>query len=380
MKYTYKNIYDKFKEKLCTLLTTELEFIENKLIAHSKFKYIASCGHEHIIVFSRFLYKNNNSCCPLCKIKENTIKCIEFYELNTTDHLITLKTELIGINYFKEIIDKQFISKKVVDGCKSDLIIKRRHIIDDKWLGIQFKTCAKIRDSIKMYSFHLTQNYDNIIIICICLENKKIWAIPYKDVQHITGITIGSHKSKYDKYELNEYNINDKLQEFYNTEILNTFTFFNTPISSSQQQEQEFYRYRESKINFLTFTYNDIEGQVFDFKIGDLKIQEKVYSKRNDRKYIRFTLLKNGRINKIKCCVSYEVGDNDFYWLNCGDKKLFYIIPEKYLLLIGKIREKNSIINIKSQFLKTVDIPDKYKFDYDNIDKERMLSLLYQPS
>ena len=49
MKYTYKNIYDKFKEKLCTLLTTELEFIENKLIAHSKFKYIASCGHIFII-------------------------------------------------------------------------------------------------------------------------------------------------------------------------------------------------------------------------------------------------------------------------------------------------------------------------------------------
>jgi len=50
-----------------------------------------------------------------------------------------------------------------------------------------------------------------------------------------------------------------------------------------QQREQEFYKYRESKIDFLTFAYNDMEGQVFDFTIDNLKIQEKVGGQRNDR-------------------------------------------------------------------------------------------------
>ena len=41
MKYTYLYIASKFLEQYCKLLTTEEEFIEGKMRALSKYKYVA---------------------------------------------------------------------------------------------------------------------------------------------------------------------------------------------------------------------------------------------------------------------------------------------------------------------------------------------------
>ena len=36
---------------------------------------------------------------------------------------------------------------------------------------------------------------------------------------------------------------------------------------------------------------------------------------------------------KDKIKIPYEIGDNDFYWLNCNNSSVFYIIPESILHL-----------------------------------------------
>jgi hypothetical protein len=121
-----------------------------------------------------------------------------------------------------------------------------------------------------------------------------------------------------------------------------------------------------------------MEGQVFDFKIGDLKIQEKVGGLSTDRSntYI-FQLCKhNGLINKKHNQVQYSKGDNDFYWLNCADKKHFYIISEKLLIEHGYIDSDKKTYMIKLNFLSTDSWYNDYKFDYDNVDKEGILKLL----
>jgi hypothetical protein len=42
----------------------------------------------------------------------------------------------------------------------------------------------------------------------------------------------------------------------------------------------------------------------------------------------------NGRKNdgKHKLNKQYDIGDNNLYWLNCTDKKYFYVIPEYVLI------------------------------------------------
>jgi hypothetical protein len=125
-----------------------------------------------------------------------------------------------------------------------------------------------------------------------------------------------------------------------------------------------------------------MEGTVYDFKIGIFKIQEKV-TKIGHANRCFFQLCKNnGNTNGKQNQIQYDIGDNDFYWLNCDDKKTFFVIPEKVLInrgIIGNNNLKNQIflkITIKNQLHKLSDWLQHYMFNYEEVDKERLLSIL----
>ena len=86
--------------------------------------------------------------------------------------------------------------------------------MEDLWLGIQVKsTCKKTNRG--QHNFNLNgTNYDNYLILCICLEDKKMWLIPYEEVKGQTNIKI-SVKSKYNHYEVTIDYITNKLMYFY---------------------------------------------------------------------------------------------------------------------------------------------------------------------
>ena len=126
--------------------------------------------------------------------------------------------------------------------------------------------------------------------------------------------------------------------------------------------------------NFIEFTYPNFEGTVYDFKIKDKKCQEKTgCSSKNNSNSFGFALNKRNGKNS-KC--SYKIGDNDFYWLHCKNTSRFYVIPESLLIEKGFIGDKCkqhlyiSPTNIKTKWT------DDYLFDYDKINKERLLELL----
>lgn len=200
---------------------------------------------------------------------------------------------------------------------------------------------------------------------------KNIWVKGLKTI----GI---AKKSKYNKYEITKEILFESLDVFYNT--LPTFEYdtINIPISKCQQQEQEFRNLRESKIDFIEFTNNDIEGLVYDFKIGNKKVQEKVgsYCKENNPNMFVFNLNKydcriNGKCQQ-KC---YEEGDNDLYWLHCKNSK-FYVIPESVLIeqcFVGKNCKKQLYVSPTNQ---NTSWCNPYQFDYNNVDKERLLQII----
>jgi hypothetical protein len=219
--------------------------------------------------------------------------------------------------------------------------------------------------------------YDNCLLLCICDEDKKMWLIPYEEVKGLKTIGIAK-KSKYNKYEVNNENLIEKLNNYYT--LINKFEFkiFDTPTSKSQQQEQEYRNIRESKINFIKFKNNEMEGLVYDFMIGSKKVQEKVGTicKNNINSY-SFTLSKyDCRINGKCKNKSYEEGDNDLYWLNCKNDK-FYVIPEDALLengYIGKDCKKEKLY--VSPTNQNTEWCDEYLFDYNNVDKERLTKII----
>ena len=310
---TYEDVVNKFVDKNCMVTMSQEEFIQNYKNNNCKIKYNASCGHENSVSYKNFTTLNQGINCPKCVNKNTGLK---LKELRTGDNKNNLLQELNGINYFKELIGDHFTTIKSFDGCKADIAIKSFEEIEDLWLGIQVKTTNKKTER-EQYYFRLNNGeYDNCLLLCICDEDKNMWLIPYEEVKGLKTIGIAK-KSKYNKYEVTKENLIEKLTNYYT--LMNKFEFniLDTPTSKTQKQEQEYRNIRESKLNFIDFKNNNMEGLVYDFMIGSKKVQEKVgtITHNNDNSY-SFTLTKyDCRVDgkcKNKC---YEAGDNDLYWL-----------------------------------------------------------------
>jgi len=375
---TYTDTVNSFASNNCQLLTTEEEFklihdiSKNTTVV--KYRYVASCGHEHIVYYHVFLGRKTGVICPKCIRVINASKIKG--QMKERGKLQYLQMEYDCSKYFMNLIQDNFTVIKAFDGCKADIIIKPVNMVEDRWLGIQVKTTHK---PTRGYGFLFPNDYPDCLILCICLEDKKMWAIPNEHIANIGKISIGLNKSKYDKYEITPHNIVNVLTELYNTMQLHNFEKHDTPQCIYQQREKEFYRFRESKIDFIKFDYNYMEGMVYDFKIGDKKIQEKVAGgvKNKNIYKVTFTLCKNnGRKDHHYNQIQYNKGDNDFYWLNCDNKKHFFVIPEQILINRGYIEGETikKILKITPSNLPQWLV--NYSFDYDDIDKARLTTLL----
>jgi hypothetical protein len=370
----YELIKSQFESKNCKFSYTKEEFEDYYVNNRQKLKYIASCGHENEVTWKNYNGLNQGTNCPSCVDKNTGIKLKEF---RTGDNKNSLQQEYNNTNYFKVLIENHFTVIKTFDGCKADIVIKKKNENKDLWLGIQVKTTNKKTDRDQYYFRLNSGKYDNCIILCICDEDKKMWLIPYEEVEGFKTIGI-AQKSKYNKYEVNKDNLIEKINNYY--ELSNKFCFdiLDTPTSNSHKQEQEFRKIRESKINFIEFKNNDIEGLVYDFMIGNKKIQEKVGSiTHNNINSYCFTLSKhNGRINGKSFRGPYEKGDNDFYWLNCKNG-YFYVIPEDVLIEKGYVGKDTTKAHLYvSQTNQNTEWCDEYLFNYDKLDVDRLLEIL----
>lgn len=371
---SYEDISLKFLEKKCNVVMTKEEFYENYQNNKCKIKYNASCGHENIVSYKNFTSLNQGINCPSCVDKNTSVKMKEF---RTGDNKHSASQEYNCIQYFKELICDSFAIIKSFDGCKADIAIKKMNVVEDLWLGIQVKTTNKKTER-SQYYFRLNKGkHDNCLLLCICEEDKKMWLIPYEDVKGFKTIGVAI-KSKYNTYEVTKENLISKLNYFYDLSNKFSFDILNTPTSESQKQEQQYRKIRETTIDFIDFKNNDIEGLVYDFMIDNKKVQEKVGSiTHNNINSYMFNLSKHACKINNKCQKQcYEEDDNDLYWLNCKNGK-FYVMPEIALIkngFIGKnfTREKLYV----SPTNDNTSWCNEYLFDYNNVDKERLLKII----
>ena len=378
----YENVVEEFKKRNCKLLNTQEEYIEIvKSSKNSLYKlnYIASCSHEHIVFYNVFKTRGTGIICPTCKNKEiANNKKIQIQNKEITK-IYTSEQEDTFIKKITNLLYKDFEIIKAFDGCNVDLIFRPKHMTEDKWVGIQVKTTGTRHLT---YSFHLHRIYENCLILFYCCEDESMWLLPENTILDQKKISIGYYKSKYNIYKTNKDTIFEKLNEYYQTTSKFSFEELDTPINIYQQREKEFRKFREEKIDFINFKYDNMEATVYDFKIGNLKIQEKVTKISDDNK-CTFQLCKNnGRKNGKQNQKQYDTSDNDFYWLNCDNKKTFFVIPEKTLIdkgIIGNINGKTSTffkITVKELLHKSVSWLQPYMFNYEQVDKERLLTIL----
>ena len=177
----YNEIVQKFLINGCTLLTTEEEFEKLNEItyqSHIKLDFIAKCGHQNQVVLKNFILRGKGINCKNCIIKNNKEK--KALLINTQAASITHCIESTGYNEIIKLIDSNFIIKKTNEGCLADFIIQPRDTNENIWLPIQLKTTQK--EICNMYSFNLRNKYNDMIIICYCIDEKE-WAIAQKILQ-----------------------------------------------------------------------------------------------------------------------------------------------------------------------------------------------------
>jgi hypothetical protein len=378
MANVYENIIEEFNKRNCKLLTTKEEHCEIlKMAKKSNYKlnYTASCGHNHNVFLNIFKSRGSGIICPSCKNKELGNSMKEKMQNNEMSKIYCIEQEFNFIQKIRELLKNNFEIIKAFDGCNVDIIFRPTNIVDDKWCGIQVKTTNIRRLT---YSFHINHIYKDCLLLFYCCEDESMWLIPENIIGNQQKVSIGYTKSKYNIYKVTNENIISKLDELYKITSKFDFDSLNKPINIYQQREQEFRKYRENKIDFIQFHYDNMEGTVYDFKIGSLKIQEKVTKLSKENRYIFYICKNNGIQNQIQ----YDIGDNDFYWLNCDDKKNFFVIPEKILVdkeFIGNKKEKSNIFLkfvVKEKLHKNSSWLQPYMFNYENIDKERLLKVL----
>jgi len=200
---TYETISSYFESKNCKLCYTKEEFDNYYINNKQKLKYITSCGHENSVSWQNFRYINQGINCPKCVNKNTGEKLKEF---RVGDNKNSCLQELKCINYFKNLIIEYYTVEKLFDGCKSDIVVKPKNEEQDLWLGIQVKTTNKKTER-NQYYFRLNHSkYHDCLLLCICEEDKKMWLIPYEEVEGLKTIGIAKN-SKYNKYEINIENL-----------------------------------------------------------------------------------------------------------------------------------------------------------------------------
>ena len=381
----YNDIKELFLSKECSLITKYEDFINYTVINYkSKYKILSKCGHESIVMLTSFKQHGTGILCKNC-IKEKCIKNNANKEHNY--HI----NEAFGINILKKYINNDILEIVLLEeGTHADIAIKPKNIINDLYLTIQIKTTEKKRDN-KSYSFTLhNKNYNNMLVMLICLQEEKFWIIDnYSDLKKKYYSIYIYEKSKFNKYFIaDNNNLNDILINFYNIKNYNlSLNKIDIPLRESKQKEIFYKKIREEKLSFINFTDNEIQQQSYDFKINNkYKVQEKVaiQLKNRNKNGIRVNLQKSTRTKKKN---PYYFGENDYYVFHIQDKEHFYWVPQKVLYeqkyltdTENNIEGKVCIIlypygskrNVKSNWI------NEYLFNYNNLDifKEKFPELL----
>lgn len=375
----YTDIKDGFASKDCKLITPIEDFNKISRKTHAKLDIISSCGHMSSVQYCHFINYGSGIFCKDCSRINSGIKN---KDKSITDGVSTaFIIENKAKDIFRELLVNNFIINDVNDGCKADLIIKPKNSKFDKWLKVQIKSTEKPAHN---YRFHIDKkNYENCIIVLVCLSNEYIWIIPYENIKNITGIAIGKKRSKYDKYFISSNEeLYDKIYYFYNTELLFNEHKCNIPTSLTHIIEYN-YKLIRQRLNFIEFIKPKYEFMKYDFLINNTTHQEKVATYYKNKHTLQ--LFCNNGIKKERW---YKYGENDYYWCWCNKINIFYVFPEQILLnnnLISlnekngrstihlyphRTKEELDANNIKSRW--TFD----YRFDLDNLDKEKLLNLL----
>jgi hypothetical protein len=371
---TYDEVNTMFGQYGCKLYTSEDEYNTVRVKSKMLMKFKASCEHDNTVTLTNFLAKKTGVLCKSC-VHMNTAKLLKDKHRNESKDAPTHSIlEYEGFKLFKEAISDEFDMINTYEGCNADILIKPKYLTNDKWMFLQMK-CTK-QSVHGLYTFAImNKNYDNCELICICLDEAKIWALDHTCGIGKNKINIGlTKKSEYFKYQLPLELLIEKLHITFCTAKRFCSKYGNTPTTIVCQQEQLYNRFLEKNMPYLMIEYPDIQATKTDAFINKNNIQFKVASIRRGRidTYVAFMSI---RVNKTK---HYKKGDNDFYWIWLkNDFVNFHIFPEDVLIQKKFILSGDMTTALHGISITKNNWTQCYKYSVEDPDIENMLMKLF---
>lgn len=370
MPYTYDELCAKLIEHGCKMITPEEEWAQRRMrVSHDKYRYVATCGHDHESYLHNLFSRGSGKLCTAC-VNKHMSKLVKTRLQNGENGNAT---EANAIKLIKDILFPGMTVEKTNEGCRADMIVKPSTETADKWMGIQVKST---QTSIKSYEFRFAHNdYENLIVICVSVPDQLFWVFDGKELT-LQKIYISKHNcSKYDKHTVLKEQLYSTVHNWYATKPLFAKSVLMTPQGLPQQKEHMYRLKRLHHCPFLMFEEPDIQSQPYDFIVNGKRVQEKVGTLY--RRKIVFTLHKHNGRNHNR---AYEVGDAELYWLHVPDTTKDYIIPEHILHKHGYISAKGIIQKPKMLRMNADNLMlfDGYLYDYTNSDDLVRLQKLFE--
>lgn len=371
--------YDKvklcFSKNNCTLITTfeEFEELRKDVLKQSyhfvRVRFIGICLHESSVVFTNFNLRKTGMNCKACT-KKNSSEIMKRAKNSN-------ETESNGILIIEEYLTPQYEIIRTKEGCLADIAIRKKS--EEEWIPVQVK--STMQNSHGIYSFGFNHNdYKNMLLMCVCISEKKIWMIPYNELSITSKLNI-SIKSKYNKYVVDSNNVFDKIDRARSEITCLQLDIILLPITSLQQREQLYVRKRESYLSFLEYKYPFIQNTCVDVIINGKNVQEKVLGYDDTKKalYCGFSV-NNGRKDGKRSNRCYRLGENEYYWLHSSIDSRFWIIPEQILYDKGYLSKYDDTMPKRTLWFKSENNKNKmwldaYQYKYDTINKDELLKV-----
>jgi hypothetical protein len=372
----YQIVKTCIEENECVLLTTFEEFEEmRKTVLYQYYQYvrvklIGSCSHESSVVFTNFKLRMTGKRCITCIRNEQK----ETHKKNKNANEI----EYEGIKILEEYLSVQYEVIRTKEGCLADVVIRKKGGQEDAWIPIQVKTTTHI--CYNMYSFNVHNEYKNMLIMCVCITERKIWVLPYNHLNVKKKLNI-SIKSKYSKYLIENDSIHTYIDQYQSEIVPMKLSDLLQPVNPLQQREQEYCRKRESNLPFLSYQYPDIQNTCVDVIVNGKKVQEKVLGFVESKKSLHCSFSANNcKLNGKRQFRCYQLGENDYYWIHSSIDDRFWIIPEQVLFEKGYISNNNEIkprrmLMFKLKMNESHKWLMEYEFDYTNVNKDKIVKL-----
>lgn len=372
----YQKVKSCFDENDCTLLTSFEEFEESRKIVLKqsyqfvRVKFTASCSHESSVVFTNFKLRKTGKTCKVC-VKQ---KQKDILKQSTNAHVI----EYEGIKLIEEYLSPFYEVMRMKEGCLADMAIRKKGEQDDKWIPIQVKSTMNISHG--MYSFTVHTTYKDMLMICVCISEKKLWIVPYNHITVKRKLNI-SVKSKYSKYLVDNSTINAFIDKYISDIVCKNIDTLMLPVNPAQQKEQQYVQKREQHLSFLSYQYPNVQNTCVDVIINGKKVQEKVLGFIESKSALHCTLsANNGTLDGKRKSRMYQLGENDYYWLHSSIDDRFWIIPEQVAYEKGYISNKNEIKPKRTLWFKsdnnvTQKWMNDYEYNYTSINTEKIMKI-----